>query len=632
MEKNKATVVLIALNVIVFVWQMIELGSVMMGSPAAQFAIMKFGANLNPLVLDGQYWRLLTSMFLHVGIIHLLSNMYGLYAIGWNLEEAIGSWRFVLVYMICGIAAGLTSLGVNVFTSSVGASGAVFGVYGYALMAEIIAVGRDREKLMPILSNFGIFLLANLLITNVFAVDLAGHIGGMIAGVVLALFHFKLRILSGHMALLIILIVLPCSMIVFPKEQLRYHKLFKELVEIDRDENKYLANYTSDNALRDSLFIIKERWDSLEARSKSMSFIQNKELAQDTALFKQRVSLQKDQTFFRLKVLDQSYIYLDSIEFMFAQFDSLPSFVFKPYYDYVPQQAPPEEQERKSGGPVYRQARVFYDSLWRETDDPVQHVYYRIGMRDSIGRWQGPVRDYYRGGKLQMKGSYSDNRKDGVFIYYSDHDTYQSAGRYKNEIAVGKWEEFHWNGVLKEVTFYDGRGFTKNVWDSLGRTQVENGMGKVTRWHLNGVVAEEGDYMNGRRNGMWKGFHEDGSPYYEEMYRDNELIRGVSVTKDGRRFVYDETSQYPVPEGGMQAFRRFELLNKKKEFSWSGTVKVVFDVASDGTMGDFTILDSSCLECNAEAIRLVKEGPRWLPGVAHGHRKVSGRGYVEIQF
>jgi hypothetical protein len=116
------------------------------------------------------------------------------------------------------------------------------------------------------------------------------------------------------------------------------------------------------------------------------------------------------------------------------------------------------------------------------------------------------------------------------------------------------------------------------------------------------------------------------------MYRDNELIRGVSITKDGRRFVYDELSQYPVPEGGMPAFRRYEILNKKKEFTWSGSVKVVFDVASDGTMSDFTILDSSCPECNDEAIRLVKEGPRWRAGVAHGHRKVSGRGFVEIVF
>ena len=157
-------------------------------------------------------------------------------------------------------------------------------------------------------------------------------------------------------------------------------------------------------------------------------------------------------------------------------------------------------------------------------------------------------------------------------------------------------------------------------------------MGKITKWHSNGQIAEEGNYVNGRRDGYWKGFHDDGTPYYEELYRDNSLIRGVSITKEGKRFVYDETSQYPVPEGGMQAFRRFEILNKNKEFTWSGSVKVVFDVAVDGSMTDFTILDSSCSECEAEAIRLVKAGPRWRCGVLHGHKKISGRGYVEIPF
>jgi membrane associated rhomboid family serine protease len=630
MEKKKATIILIAINILVFIWQVIQLDSIMMSEPAAQYAIMKFGANLNPLVLDGQYWRLFTSMFLHLGIIHVLSNMYGLFAIGWNLEETIGSNRFLLVYFICGIAAGLTSLALNVFTSSVGASGAVFGVYGYALTAEIIAIGSDREKLLPIVSNFVVFLLVNLLITNVFAVDLAGHIGGMVTGVVIALFHFKFRLISGMVPLLIILLILPLSMAFFPKDQVRYYKLFNELIRIERDENNLLTNYRSDNALSDSLLLIIDRWDSLKDRTRSMAFV-NKEVAVDTSTFKLVLAIHRNQTHYRRKVLDQSYIYYDSIEVANAQFDSIPRFHFYPVYDAEPQEEQqPEPQLPKP--PRYREAHVFYDSLWREIEDPTKHVYYRTGMRDSIGRWQGAVRDYYRSGKIQMKGVYADNLRNGIFIYYSDHNTYQSAGRYVKEDPVGKWEEFHWNGTLAEETFYDGRVFARSVWDSLGRQQVANGYGKRTQWHPNGLIAEEGNYVNGRRDGIWKGFHEDGTQYYEEMYRDNELIRGVSITKDGRRFVYDELSQYPVPEGGMPAFRRYEILNKKKEFTWSGSVKVVFDVASDGTMSDFTILDSSCPECNDEAIRLVKEGPRWRAGVAHGHRKVSGRGFVEIVF
>jgi antitoxin component YwqK of YwqJK toxin-antitoxin module len=569
-------------------------------------------------------------MFLHGGLFHILCNVFGLAIVGVNFESGIGSTRFALVYFICGVVAGLVSLLFNVFVSSVGASGAIFGIFGYAVTAELIAVRGDRSALTSILIYFVIFLIITALITNLFAVDLAAHVGGMVAGVVLALLHFKLRILSSIPALLIVLILSPFVMALLPKDQVRYHKLFNELIRIEKDENNLLTNYRGDNALSDSLLLIIDRWDSLRDRTRSMAFV-NKEVAVDTSTFKLVLGIHRNQTHYRRKVLDQSYIYYDSIEVANAQFDSIPPFHFYPVYDAKPQ----EEQQPEPPipkPPRYRQARVFYDSLWKELDDPSKHVYYRTGMRDSIGRWQGAVRDYYRSGRIQMKGSYVDNLRNGIFIYYSDHNTYQSAGRYVKEDPVGKWEEFHWNGTLAEETFYDGRVFVRGAWDSLGRQQVANGYGKRTQWHPNGVIAEEGNYVNGRRDGIWKGFHEDGTPYYEEMYRDNELIRGVSITKDGRRFVYDELSQYPVPEGGMPAFRKYELLNKKKEFTWSGSVKVVFDVASDGTMSDFTILDSSCPECNEEAIRLVREGPRWRAGVAHGHKKVSGRGFVEIGF
>ncbi len=191
MEKYKATVILVAANVIVFIWQVIQTDSIMMDDPMSQYVLLKMGANINPLTLGGEYWRLFTSMFLHGGLLHLILNMYGLASIGWNLEDAIGSLRFVLVYFVCGIIAGMVSLSLNVFVPSVGASGAIFGIFAYSLAAEIIAIGNDREKLIPIAANFAVFLVANLLITRMFSVDLAGHIGGMVAGVIIAVLHFK---------------------------------------------------------------------------------------------------------------------------------------------------------------------------------------------------------------------------------------------------------------------------------------------------------------------------------------------------------------------------------------------------------------------------------------------------------
>lgn len=137
-----------------------------------------------------------------------------------------------------------------------------------------------------------------------------------------------------------------------------------------------------------------------------------------------------------------------------------------------------------------------------------------------------------------------------------------------------------------------------------------NGFGKSVTWHDNGVIAEEGEYRSGKREGYFRGFHRDGSPYYEDFYRDNELVRGVAITKEGKRYVYDALSEYPNPEGGMAAFRKYQVWNlRRANVRGAGSVKVIFNVGVDGSMWDFTILQSDCAECNDEAIRLVREGP-----------------------
>src|SRR6188768_4500154 len=104
------TFILVGVNVIVFAWLAIQQQSLMMNKNVDVLAILSAGANLNPLTLGGEPWRIFTSMFLHYGIIHLAVNMYGLYSLGRILEPPLGAPRFLLVYFLCGTAAGLASL------------------------------------------------------------------------------------------------------------------------------------------------------------------------------------------------------------------------------------------------------------------------------------------------------------------------------------------------------------------------------------------------------------------------------------------------------------------------------------------------------------------------------------------
>ena len=146
--------------------------------------LVLFGANYGPLVKHGEIYRLITCMFLHAGIVHLGLNMYSLFIVGPRLEDFFGKWKYLLIYLISGISASLLSIGLNGDVVSVGASGAIFGLFGALLyfgytyrgyIATII-----RSQIVPI-------VLYNLLIGFFIpGIDMWGHVGGLIGGVITA--------------------------------------------------------------------------------------------------------------------------------------------------------------------------------------------------------------------------------------------------------------------------------------------------------------------------------------------------------------------------------------------------------------------------------------------------------------
>ncbi|HXR80565.1 MAG TPA: energy transducer TonB, partial [Saprospiraceae bacterium] len=328
----------------------------------------------------------------------------------------------------------------------------------------------------------------------------------------------------------------------------------------------------------------------------------------------------------------QSYIYLDSLEILDILFSSLPPLKYVLNFKAKePQPVPHDTASAK--GPLLYPSKVYYDGHWKETDDLTSAKFFRVGQKDSLGRWQGSVVDHFKDGEIQMKGKYQKDMKDGVFIYYSNRRTYESAGRYEKEQAVGKWENFHWNGALRSEIFYGDETFTASVFDSLGNRQVVNGNGTSKHWYSSGQVAEEGEYKNGKREGLWYGFHPDGKPYYKEQYRNNRLIHGVSEGQDGRRYVYDYLSEVPFPVIGMPAFKKYVDQHKRMPFrSRHGKVKIVFSVGIDGSTSNYVIIQSISGDCDNEAIRLLKDGPKWRPALLHGQEKIPTQGYVEIEF
>ena len=183
---NKALLVvplLISTNVIVFV--LMFLAGVNSINPTGS-ELMEWGANRRTEVFDGQWWRLVSSMFLHSGIIHLLLNMYGLFMASLYVEPVLGKLRFVLLYFGAGIFASLSSVFWYEHVASVGASGAILGLFGAVIMLNAFKYfGKEYQQ--SVFMMFAPFIVISLLMGLFGGIDNAAHIGGLVSGAVIAL-------------------------------------------------------------------------------------------------------------------------------------------------------------------------------------------------------------------------------------------------------------------------------------------------------------------------------------------------------------------------------------------------------------------------------------------------------------
>ncbi len=186
LQRPVVTQVLLGIILAVFVVSVL-LGFLLYGSWTSLTStninvLILMGAKVNPLIAQGEIWRLFTAIFLHSGVMHLLFNLYALYVLGPLLEGYIGHIRFLTVFLVAGLYGSLLSYALSA-PISVGASGAIFGLLGaitvFFLKYRMNFGGQGRA----ILQNMLVVLALNLVIgfSSGF-IDNWGHIGGLIGG------------------------------------------------------------------------------------------------------------------------------------------------------------------------------------------------------------------------------------------------------------------------------------------------------------------------------------------------------------------------------------------------------------------------------------------------------------------
>lgn len=148
--------------------------------------LVTFGAMQNQLIAQGEYHRLLTSMFLHIGLIHLLFNSYALFILGQDVERLYGSARFLLIYFLSGLGGSLASFVLGAGGISAGASGAIFGLIGteiaYFYLHRQTFGRRGQAQLRSLLMLAGINLIFGFTIPGI---NNLAHMGGLLFGLAL---------------------------------------------------------------------------------------------------------------------------------------------------------------------------------------------------------------------------------------------------------------------------------------------------------------------------------------------------------------------------------------------------------------------------------------------------------------
>ncbi|MBI2149279.1 MAG: rhomboid family intramembrane serine protease [Acidobacteria bacterium] len=181
-RRTPFTFIFLGINVAVFALMALAGGS--MNEPT----LLAFGVKSNPEIAAGQWWRFITPVFIHIGLLHLLFNSYALWMVGPQVEKLYGSTRFVILYLLTGVAGVTGSYFYHPDTVSAGASGAIFGLFGILLTFGI----RYRRSIPPFFKQAvgaGVLpvIVINLIIGfTIPQIDNSAHISGLLAGAALA--------------------------------------------------------------------------------------------------------------------------------------------------------------------------------------------------------------------------------------------------------------------------------------------------------------------------------------------------------------------------------------------------------------------------------------------------------------
>jgi TonB family protein len=243
------------------------------------------------------------------------------------------------------------------------------------------------------------------------------------------------------------------------------------------------------------------------------------------------------------------------------------------------------------------------------------------------------VFEFYLNGKRKLVGKSTKidpPKYEGQCLGYYANGAKKSITNYKDGIKTGPEYEFYPNGKPYLVTEYIADGKLDNYfrnylitanYDSLGTALVENGKGHCKLYDNNfKYIEEEGDVVDGKKEGVWKGVSTTPQTSFTENYQNGGLISGTATFGDGTTAGYTKTrGTEPMFKGGVKAFGEYlgnniRYPDYERGNNIQGVVILSFIVEKDGKVTDVKVNKSVSNNIDNEAIRVIKNSPRWVPG------------------
>jgi TonB family protein len=268
---------------------------------------------------------------------------------------------------------------------------------------------------------------------------------------------------------------------------------------------------------------------------------------------------------------------------------------------------------------AFSQEKIYLDSAWKKVDSPEKAVYYRILEYNKKDNNKGKIIDYYISGKIQSEADYSDfskKIKHGKFIMYYENGNIEKKMEYVNGKKNGKYVAYWENGTLQEETDY--------IHGDID--------GKDKSYFENGNIKQSTSYTKYNRNGEHLVYRKTGQLKRIDNYENGKFTRGKCFDlagNDTTYFDYEIAADFPGGRSEMMKFLASEMKYPVNAFKnkIEGKVYLRFIVDTDGSVRDVKITRGINQELDAEAIRAVRNMPKWSPGMIDG---VGVKSYFDL--